>query len=89
VTPLGIQEGAAKIAVAEKIQSVRLDPDSTQSDYLLKFLEKTMIGASVKLSAVMGINLSAEVLRFCTHCGKKFIVQHNEQHCEDCSVTTL
>ena len=32
VTPLGIQEGAAKIACAEGIVSVRLDPTSTTSD---------------------------------------------------------
>lgn len=46
VSPLGLQEGAAKIAAAEKIVDVHLSPDATNSDYVMKFLNKIMIGVS-------------------------------------------
>ena len=44
VTPLGLQEGAKHVAAAEKIVSVQLNEDSTQHEYVLRFLNKVMIG---------------------------------------------
>lgn len=37
VSPLGLQEGAAKVAAAENIQTVYMDEDSTTTDYFLRF----------------------------------------------------
>jgi restriction endonuclease len=48
VTPIGLQEGAAKVAAAGKIIPVLLDAASTTTDYFLKFLNSTMIGASAR-----------------------------------------
>lgn len=44
VSPLGLQEGAERVAAAEKIVSVQLDKDSTQHEYFMQFLNKVMIG---------------------------------------------
>src|SRR3990172_1193422 len=44
VSPLGLQEGAEKIAAAENIQSVELRADSTIYDYFLRFLNNVMVG---------------------------------------------
>ncbi len=63
VSPLGLQEGAAKVASAENVVDVRIDPDSTTLDYVLKFLERTMVGASVRGDALAGDCFDAEVDR--------------------------
>lgn len=49
VTPLGLQEGAEKIASAENIFSVKLDQNSTPTDFAMQFLNKFAIGASTTL----------------------------------------
>jgi hypothetical protein len=46
VSPLGLQEGAAKVAAAENIQTVYMDENSTSTDYILKFLNKAFVGMS-------------------------------------------
>ena len=48
VSPLGIQEGGAKIANSENIQTVTLDENSTTTDYVLKFLNRIFVGVSIK-----------------------------------------
>ena len=49
VSPLGPQEGAAKVAAAEKILSVRLDPTSTPTDFGMQFLNKLMRSTSEQI----------------------------------------
>jgi hypothetical protein len=44
VSPLGIQEGARKIAEAENVVSVRLGENSTTKNYVLQFLNKIFVG---------------------------------------------
>ena len=46
VSPLGIQEGAAKVAASENILNVQLDENSTPTEFAMKFLNKLMIGTS-------------------------------------------
>ena len=46
VTPLGIQEGARKIAGAENVVSVRLDENSATTEYVLAFLNKVFVGVT-------------------------------------------
>jgi len=46
VSPLGLQEGAAKVAAAENIDTVYMDENSTKTGYLVKFLNKVFIGAA-------------------------------------------
>jgi len=82
VTPLGIQEGAAKIALAENIINVQLGENSTPTEFVLSFLNKVIVGMEVRAVAEMQWN--AEVWRTCRTCGKKFYLISNEQDCSDC-----
>jgi hypothetical protein len=50
VSPLGIQEGAARVARAEGIRSLRLTPTSSTTDYVLEFLNQTFIGVAEKVA---------------------------------------
>jgi hypothetical protein len=49
VSPLGFQEGAAKVAAASNIIEVTLNETSTNSSYLLRFLNKIMLGFSLPI----------------------------------------
>lgn len=53
VSPLGLQKGAKIIAEAENIVNIKMDKNSTEKSYLLKFLNKIMLGLhdKVKISA--------------------------------------
>ncbi|MFA6447377.1 MAG: restriction endonuclease [Patescibacteria group bacterium] len=44
VTPIGLQEGAKKIASGESIVTVHMTPESDCSDFVLRFLNKIFIG---------------------------------------------
>jgi hypothetical protein len=46
VSPLGLQEGAAKVAAAENIKTVHMDQNSTRTDYLFRFLDNVFLGLS-------------------------------------------
>ena len=46
VSPLGLQEGAKLVAAARNIVSVQLNENSTRHDYVLRFLNKVMVGLS-------------------------------------------
>jgi hypothetical protein len=48
VSPFGLQEGAEKIAKAENIHNVTLSPDSTTTNYILKFLNEVYAGVGEK-----------------------------------------
>jgi len=55
VSPLGLQSGAAKIAAAENIYSVQISPESTQTDYLVRFLDKVKAGVSDTVTMEEGV----------------------------------
>lgn len=59
VGPLGLQEGAAKIADAENIGSVVLAPESTTTRYVMQFLNSMFAGVSEGI--VLGESVSAKV----------------------------
>ena len=46
VSPLGLQEGATKVAQAENIRTVLMDENSTRTDYMFRFLNEVFLGAS-------------------------------------------
>jgi hypothetical protein len=50
VSPLGLQEGAERVAAAENIVSVQLNEESTRHEYVLRFLNKVMAGLHDTLS---------------------------------------
>ncbi|MDP2983985.1 MAG: hypothetical protein Q8O92_11740 [Candidatus Latescibacter sp.] len=49
VSPLGLQEGAKKVAAAENIIPVIIDENSSSTDYIMKFLDKIKVGLSGQL----------------------------------------
>lgn len=59
VSPLGIQEGAAKIATSENILNVQLNATCTPSEFTMKFLNRLMIG--IRDGSVFGDSCSIEV----------------------------
>lgn len=46
VTPIGLQEGANKVAEHTGILTVRLNKDCTKTDYILQFLNNIRVGLS-------------------------------------------
>lgn len=44
VTPIGLQEGARKVAVASGVVTVTLRADSTTTEFLMRFLNTIWIG---------------------------------------------
>lgn len=46
VSPLGLQEGATKVANAENIRTVHMDENSTRTEYMFSFLNEVFVGAS-------------------------------------------
>jgi hypothetical protein len=58
VSPLGFQEGARKVAAAENIHEVLMDPDSTTTDYVLRFLHKIFVGLSGTVTPTGTLNVT-------------------------------
>jgi hypothetical protein len=54
VSPLGLQEGAAKIAAAENVVNVVLDENCNRYEYIMRFLNKVMIGVQGTGGVVFG-----------------------------------
>lgn len=52
VTPMGLQEGAKRIASAENIMEVKVAADSTPEHYLLTFMEKIFAGVTLNVCIV-------------------------------------
>jgi hypothetical protein len=50
VSPLGLQQGAKKVAHSAGIESVLLNANSTTTDYVLRFLNKVFVGISETLT---------------------------------------
>lgn len=57
VSPVGMQEGASKIASVENIKNVILDEKSTRDSYFLQFLNNVMIGLSEPMQLVEEIEV--------------------------------
>jgi hypothetical protein len=61
VSPLGLQEGATRVAAARNIVSVQLWPDSTQTEHMLRFLNK--IFAGLQETITLTDHVTCEVIR--------------------------
>ncbi len=84
VSPLGLQEGAEKVARAERIVNVQLSPDSTPHEFAMQFLDKIFLGFEERV--VVRDEFSVEIIRVCSKCGEKFSVAEDEHVCPKCSV---
>jgi hypothetical protein len=63
VSPLDLQEGAAKVAHAENIYCVTLSEDSTTSEYFLKFLDRLRVGKLMEAKAPGTASLGIKIIR--------------------------
>jgi hypothetical protein len=62
VSPLGLHEGASKIARAANIYSVVLNKDSTTSEYVLEFLNKLRVGKLLEAKVTGTGSMSATII---------------------------
>ena len=58
VSPLDLQSGAKKIAASANVQHVTLNPDSTTSDYVMRFLDRVSLGVTLQAAAGFTLKLS-------------------------------
>jgi len=84
VSPLGLQEGAARVAAAEHILDVQLDANSTPAEFAMRFLNRLILGVGCSAIAIVGTAASVQVLRNCEACGVRFTALENETSCPDC-----
>jgi hypothetical protein len=83
ISPLGLQSGAQIVANAENIINVKLDKDSTPTEFSMQFLNKIFVG--MHEHAESKDRYDAVLIRICNKCDKSFIVLNNEKKCPDCS----
>ncbi len=83
VSPMGFQEGAAKIAAAENIIRVLLNENCTLTDFVIQFFDKICLGISAKVT--ISVRVTPRLIRACSKCGKKFEVSGNENLCNECA----
>lgn len=66
MTPLGLQEGAAKIASSQNIQTVLLTPESTTTEYIMTVLHdtwsRTYMGTSASAVLVDEANVEKKII---------------------------
>jgi hypothetical protein len=61
---LPLQPRAKIVAASERIQEVRLSADSTTtSDFVLRFLERKILGVSVEMKGESHVSVDAFVIR--------------------------
>jgi Zn finger protein HypA/HybF involved in hydrogenase expression len=82
VSHLGLQAGATKVAEAEGIISVRLDKDSTATEFSMQFLNKIFVGIHERAS--VSDFCDAEVTCTCDSCNQQFRRLQNEIICQAC-----
>ena len=63
MTPIGVQKGGEIVAKHGGIEVVHLNAEATRTDFVTKFLEKAVHGASANLHATGTLTATAEVLR--------------------------
>ena len=60
VSPLGLQEGAERVAKAENILNVQLHEGSTRTEYVLRFLNQIMVGVHVQVTASAAVEIEVK-----------------------------
>jgi Zn finger protein HypA/HybF involved in hydrogenase expression len=83
VSPLPLQEGAAKVARATNIISVQIDANSTPDDFAVRFVNKVFLGVSIRVTAKFDVRLTNS--RQCSACGERFPAEAQEKVCPRCA----
>lgn len=63
VTPIGLQKGAEILAQHKGISLVHLNAEATNTDFVLKFLERVVIGVSAHFTATATMTAEVQVVR--------------------------
>jgi hypothetical protein len=84
VSPLGFQEGAARVAKSNKILEVLLDENSTETGFVIKFLDKMFLGIGIQNTVNVSDTITVKIFRKCNICGNNFEVVVDETVCNDC-----
>lgn len=58
VTPVGLQEGASKVAAHEGIVLVQLHPDSTTTKYVMRFLNQICLGLEERIRITESLTIT-------------------------------
>ena len=58
VTPLGLQEGASKVAAHEGIVLVQLHPESTTTEYMMRFLDQVCVGLEERIHVTESLTIT-------------------------------
>ena len=82
VSPMGLQEGAQKIAAAENIICVLLPANSTATDFVIQFFNKICIGMTMKAEAKMSV--TPRLVRACAQCGTTYPKDEHPTLCSNC-----
>ena len=82
VSPYGLQSGAQLIANARNIINVKLDQNSTPTEFSMQFLNKIFVGIHDHIQ--LSDNCEATLIRICDKCKQRFIVHKNEKICSAC-----
>jgi len=80
VTPLDLQSGAKKVAAHSNIVHVVLSPDSTTTEYLMRFLDRVFIGVADTCSTALKESSAIEVFQD----GKLIDKRHHELGAQPC-----
>jgi hypothetical protein len=83
VSPLGFQEGASKVGASQNIISVEIHPNSTETDFVVRALDKLLLGIHIRGKGTLTGELG--LLKACTECGKQFSPSGSETICSDCA----
>ncbi|MFA6272759.1 MAG: hypothetical protein WC693_06775 [Patescibacteria group bacterium] len=84
VSPLGLQEGAQKVAKANQIVNIQLSYNSTPHEFVMEFLNKIFIGLKPLQIPIPEISVTCELKNPCVICGQLFTVIGDEQVCPEC-----
>ncbi len=57
VSPLDLQTGARKVARHSEITHVKLDPNSTTTDYVMRFLNQVFVGLTAKVNVTASVEM--------------------------------
>ena len=63
VSPLGLQQGAKKVAASSNIISVTLNENASSTDYVMKFMDKVRAGISLSGHVDLKSSLRVQVRR--------------------------
>jgi len=61
VTPIGLQDGAQKVAHSKNIETVILNPESTTTNHVMRYLNRLMVGISE--TATISDTVTVEIIR--------------------------